>query len=144
MIEITFTRPLTTYNNSEPIISALFSRARAKPLRSPRLAKFKNSFKFDRKRCNTSRFSRPFCLLHLLENDSFLLVFSKAAILSLTLFTSDSQSCVVGFLIKQLFFSGLLDMKWSLSNGLVEYLLITLRSGYFLYMPFMLSSAPLE
>ena len=84
MIEITFTTPLTTYNNSEPIISALFSSA--KPLRSPRLAKLKNSFKFDRKRCDTSRFSRPFCLLDLLENDSFLSVFSKAAILSLTPF----------------------------------------------------------
>ena len=75
--------PLTTYNNSKPIISALFSRESAKPLRSPRLVKL-NSFKFDRKRCNTSRFSRPFCLSHLLENDFFLLVFSKAAILSLT------------------------------------------------------------
>ena len=28
-------------------------------------------------------------------------------------FSSDSQLCVVGFLIKQLFYSGLLDMKWS-------------------------------
>ena len=31
----------------------------------------------------------------------------------LSLFSSDSQLCDVGFLIKQLFYSGLLDMKWS-------------------------------
>jgi len=31
----------------------------------------------------------------------------------LSLFSSDYQFCVVGFLIKQLFYSGLLDMKWS-------------------------------
>ena len=38
MIEINFTRPLTSYNSSESINSALFSRA--KSLRSPRLVKF--------------------------------------------------------------------------------------------------------
>ena len=52
MIEIIFTRPLTIYNSLEPINSALFSRA--KPLRSPRLAKLL-SFSFDWKRCNTSK-----------------------------------------------------------------------------------------
>ena len=52
MIEIIFTRPLTIYNSSEPMNSALFSRA--KPLRSPRLVKL-NSFNFGWKRCNTSK-----------------------------------------------------------------------------------------
>ena len=52
MIEIIFTRPLTIYNGSEPINSALFSRA--KPLSSPRLVKL-NSFNFDWKRCKTSK-----------------------------------------------------------------------------------------
>ena len=51
-IEIIFTRPLTIYNSSEPITSALFSRA--KPLRSPRPVKL-NSFNFDWKRCSTSK-----------------------------------------------------------------------------------------
>ena len=35
----------------------------------------------------------------------------KAAFLSLIFFSSDYQICVIGFLIKQLFYSGLLDMK---------------------------------
>jgi len=52
MIEIIFTRPLTIYNSSEPINSALFSRV--KPSRSPRLVKL-NSFNFDWKRCTTSK-----------------------------------------------------------------------------------------
>ena len=52
MIEIIFTRPLTIYNSSEPLNSALFSRA--KPLHSPRLVKL-NSFNFDGKRCNASK-----------------------------------------------------------------------------------------
>ena len=52
MIEIIFTRPLTIYNSSEPINSALFPRA--KPLRSPLLVEL-NSFNFDLKRCNTSK-----------------------------------------------------------------------------------------
>ena len=57
------------------------------------------------------RFSRPFCLLHLIDN--FFSAFSIAVFRSFTFFSSDSQLCVVGFLIKQLFYSGLLDMKWS-------------------------------
>ena len=113
MIEIVFTRPLTTYNNSEPIISALFSRA--KPLRSPRLVQL-NSFKFDQKPCNPLRFSRPFCLLHLLG-------FLQSSNPFSHFFPSDSQSCVVGFLIKQLFFSGLLDMKSALRASLVIYII---------------------
>ena len=52
MIEIIFTRPLTIYNSSELINSALFSKA--KPLRSPRLVSL-NSFNFDQKRCNISK-----------------------------------------------------------------------------------------
>ena len=52
MIEIIFTRPVTIYNSSESMNSALFSRA--KPLRSPRLVKL-NSFNFDWKRCTTSK-----------------------------------------------------------------------------------------
>ena len=52
MIEITFTRPLTFYNSSGPINSALFSKV--KPLRSPRVVSL-NSFNFDQKRCNTSK-----------------------------------------------------------------------------------------
>ena len=83
MIEIIFTRPLTIYNSSELINSALFSKA--KPVHSPRLVKF-YSFNFDQKRCNTSK---VVCCI----------------------FSSDSQLCVVGFLIKQFFYSGLLDMK---------------------------------
>ena len=59
---------------------------------------------------HTERISRPFCSLHLIENDSFLSVFSKAAFLSFTFF-SGSQIRIVGFLIKHLFHSGLLDMK---------------------------------
>ena len=74
MIEIIFTRPLTIYNSSEPINSALFSRA--KPLLSPRLVKL-NSFNFDWKRCNTSKGFRAlfvYCICS--KNDSFLSVFS--------------------------------------------------------------------
>ena len=52
MIEKKFRTPLTTYNSSEPINSAPFSRA--KPLLSPRLLKL-NSFNCDWKRCNTSK-----------------------------------------------------------------------------------------
>ena len=106
MIEIIFTIPRTIYNSSEPRNSALFSKA--KPLRSPRLVKL-NSFNFDEKPC---KFSRPFYLLHSvdLKNDSFFSVSSKAAFLSFPFF-SDSHLCVVEFLIKQLFHSGLLDMK---------------------------------
>ena len=110
MIKIIFTRPLTIYNSSQPINSALFSKE--KTLRFPRLSL--NSFNFDQKRCNTSKGFRAlfiYCIWS--KNDSFLSVFSKAAFLSFTFFSSDSQLCVVGFLIKQLFYSGLLDMKWS-------------------------------
>ena len=57
------------------------------------------------------RFSRPFCLLHLIDN--LFSAFSITVFLSFNFFSSDSQLCVVGFLIKQLFYSGLLDMKWS-------------------------------
>ena len=109
MIEINFTRPLTIYKSSEPINSALLSRA--KPLRSPRPVKL-NSFNFDWKRCNRSKGFRAlfvYCICS--NNDSFLSVFSKAAFLSFNFFSSDFQLCVVGFLIKQLFYSGLLDMK---------------------------------
>ena len=81
MIEISLTRPLTIYSSSDPINSALFSRA--KHLRSPRLVKL-NSFNFERKRCNTSKgFRALFVQCICSKNDSFLLVFSKAAFLSL-------------------------------------------------------------
>ena len=39
-------------------------------------------------------------------------VSSIGAFLSFTFFCSGSQLCVVGFLIKQFFYSSLLDMKW--------------------------------
>ena len=52
MIELIFARPMTIHNSSEPINSALFSKA--KPLRSPWLVKL-NSFNFDEKRCKTSK-----------------------------------------------------------------------------------------
>jgi len=80
MIEIIFTRPLTIYKSSEPINSALFSRA--KPLRSPRPVKL-NSFNFDWKRCNRSKGFRAlfvYCICS--NNDSFLSVFSKASFFS--------------------------------------------------------------
>ena len=83
-IEIIFTRPLTIYNSSEPINSALFSKA--KPLRSPWLVSL-NSFNFDQERCNTSKgFRAPFVYCIWTQNDSFLSVFSKAAFLSFTFF----------------------------------------------------------
>ena len=89
MIEIIFMRPPTIYNSSELINSALFSRA--KPLCSPRLVKL-NSFNFDRKRCNTWKGLRVlfvYCICS--KNDSYLLVFSKAAFLSFLLFPLYSQ-----------------------------------------------------
>ena len=91
MIEIIFTRPLTIYNSSEPINSALFSRA--KPLRSPRQVTL-NSFSFDWKRCNTSKgFRAHFVYGICLKNDSFLSVFSKAAFVSSTFFFRLSIMC---------------------------------------------------
>ena len=84
--------------------STFFSRA--KPLRSPQLVKL-NSFNFDWKRCNTSKGFRGlfvYCICS--KNESFLSVFSKAAFLSFTFFSSGYQLCVLGFLIKQLFYSG--------------------------------------
>ena len=80
MIEIIFTIPLTIYNSSEPINSALFSRA--KPLSSPRLVKV-NSFNFDWKRCNTSKgFRALFVYGSCSKNEYFLSDFSNAAFLS--------------------------------------------------------------
>ena len=120
MFEIIFTRPLTIYNTTEAIISALFSRA--KPLRSPRFVTF-NLFNFDRKRCDMiERFSRPFSLLHcdLLEKGFVLSVFSKDGFLSFTFFPSDSQLCVAGFLIRQLFYSDLLDMEMIITNSVLS------------------------
>ena len=75
MIEI-FTRPLTIYNSSEPINSALFSKA--KPLRSSRLV----LFNFDQKRCNKSEGFRALFVYSIF----FLSVFSKAAFISFTIF----------------------------------------------------------
>ena len=72
MIEIIFTRPPTTYNSLEPINLA-FCFSRAKPLRSPQLAVKLNLFKFDWKRCNTSKGFRAlfvYCICS--KNDSFL------------------------------------------------------------------------
>ena len=89
MIEIIFMRPLTIYNSSELINSALFSRV--KPLCSPRLVKL-NSFNFDRKHCNTSKGFRVlfvYCICS--KNDSYLSVFSKAAFLSFLFFPLHSQ-----------------------------------------------------
>ena len=84
MLEIIFTRPLTIYNSSEPMNSALFSRG--KPLRSPRLVNL-NSFNFDRKRCNTPKgFRAPFVYCICPKNDSLLSVFSKAVFLSFSFF----------------------------------------------------------
>ena len=118
MFEIIFARPLTIYNTTEPINSALFSRA--KPLRSPRLVKF-NLFNFYRKRCNMiERFSRPFSLWHLLEKWFVLSVFSKDGFLSFTFFPSDSQLCVAGFLIRQLFYSDLLNMEMIITNSVLS------------------------
>ena len=80
MIEIIFTTPLTIYDRSEQINSALFSRA--KPIRSPRLVKL-NSFNFDWKRCNTFKGFRALfvdCICS--KNDSFFSVLSKAEFLS--------------------------------------------------------------
>ena len=65
MIEIIFTMPLTIYKSSEPINSALFSRAKRSPRllkfvkRSPRLVNL-NSFNFDLKRWKTRK---GFCAL---------------------------------------------------------------------------------
>ena len=70
-----------------------------------------NRLNFDQKRYNTSNGFRAlfvYCISS--KNYSFLSVFSEAAFLSFTFFSSDSQLCVVGFLRKQLFSSGLLDM----------------------------------
>ena len=74
MIEIIFTRPLTIYDSSEPMNSALFSRG--KPLRYPWLVKL-TSVNFDWKRCNISKGFRAlfvYCICS--KNDSFLPVFS--------------------------------------------------------------------
>ena len=91
MIGIIFTRPLTIYKSSEPINSALFSRA--KPLRSPRPVKL-NSFNFDWKRCNRSKgFQALFVYCICSNNDSFLSVFSKAALLSFNFFFRLSIMC---------------------------------------------------
>ena len=66
MIEINFTRPLTSYNSSEPINSAPFSRA--KSLRSPRLVKFSKFIQLWLETMqHVERFWRPFCFLRLLE-----------------------------------------------------------------------------
>ena len=109
MIEIIFKRPLTIYNSSELVNSAVFSKA--KPLRSPRLG-YLNLFNFDQKRCNISKgFPAVFVYCISSKNDSFLSVFSEATFLSSIFFSSDSQFCVEGFLIKQLLYSGLQDMK---------------------------------
>ena len=92
MIEIIFTIPMTIYNSSEQINSALFSRAKRSPRlvkfvkRSPRLVNL-NLLNFDLKRCNTSKGFRALhvhCIFS--KNDSFLSVFSKAAFLSFTFF----------------------------------------------------------
>ena len=104
MIEIILTRPLTIYNSSEPINSAVFSKA--KPLRFPRLV-----IDFDQIHCDTSKVFASFSFIAFERKMIPFFRFSKATFLSFTFFLQILNLCAVGFLIKQLFYSSLLDMK---------------------------------
>ena len=111
MIDIIFTRPLTIYNSSETRNSAFTFKERTKPLRSPQLVKL-NSFNFDWKRCSTSKGFRAlfvYCMITFFR-------FSLKLCSFLSLFSSDSQLCVVEFLIKQLFYSGLPGQEMIITN----------------------------
>ena len=87
MIETIFTRPLTISNSSEAINSALFFKSEASTFSSASLI-----IEFIQL-CFRALFA--YCIL--LKTGSLLSVFSEAAFLSFTCFSSDSQSCVVGF-----------------------------------------------
>ena len=121
MIEITFTRPLPIYNSSDPINSALFSRA--KPLRSPQLVK-SNSFNFVWKHCNTLK---GFCALFVYcicsKNDSFLSVFSKAAFLYFSFFFRLSIVCRRVF-NKTIIVLGLAGYEMIITNSALRTLLV--------------------
>ena len=113
MIEIIFKRPLTIYNSSEPINLALFFKSEAFMFSSACLIEFIQLWPETLQ--HIERFSDPFCLLHLIEKWFFSFRFLWSYVPFFHFFSSsDSQLCVEGFLIKQLFYSGLLDMKWSL------------------------------
>ena len=114
MIEIIFTRPLTIYDSSEPMNSALFSRG--KPLPSPWLVK-SNSFNFDWKRCSTSKG----CICS--KNDSLLSVFSKAAFFSFSFFSSDDQllSIMCGRVFKNtIILLGLVGCEMVITNSVLR------------------------
>ena len=121
MIDIIFTRPLTIYNSSEPINSALFSRA--KPLRSPQLVN-SNSFNFVWKHCNTLKGFRAlfvYCICS--KNDSFLSVFSKAAFLYFTFFFRLSIVCRRVF-NKTIILLGLAGYEMIITNSTLRTLLV--------------------
>ena len=123
-----FSWAMTIYNSSKPINWAVFSKA--KPLRSPRLVQL-TSFKFDQKRCNTSKSFRPFFVYCIWSTiDSFFSVFSIAAFLSFTAFSSDSQLCVVGF-NKIIILLGLVRYEMIITNS-------ALRASLVIY-PFILA-----
>ena len=111
MIEIIFTRPMTIYNSAEPINGAAFFKSEALTFSSASLIEFIQLWPETLQ--HIERFSRPFCLLHLIGKWFLSFGFLWSCVPFFHFFSSDSQLCVVGFLIKQLFYSGLLDMNWS-------------------------------
>ena len=107
MITTMFREKSNMYHISEPIIRRFFF---------PNLchfvhfrAVFIDSFSFAMKRCNTSR--QGFGAFFVQSCDRFLLPFYSFSHFSLSFFIFLTK-IVVKFLIKQLFYSGLLDMKW--------------------------------
>ena len=82
-----------------------------KPLRFPQLVSI-SSFNFAQIYFNTSKGFRGL-LFFVCDRQiiTFFSVFPKVAFLSFIFFCSGSQLCVIGLSIRELFFSGLLDMK---------------------------------
>ena len=112
MIEIIFTRPMTIYNSSEAINTALFSKA--KPLCSPRLVLL-NSFNFDQRRCNTSKGFRAlfvYCIWWKIVYFLLQLVSLKLRSFVLLFFFRFSIMCR-GVFNKTVILVGLAGMKWS-------------------------------